>query len=111
MRAAQVEHQQRAGAGQAKGGGEMADTELAQEMVREFLHLGRSLDVELYDQEIKRAKVIIARVRLDEAKWWANGEHTSKGALAMNPNQRCHRCERIAALEQAAGGSAAGSQK
>jgi len=88
----------------------MSDTELAQEMVREFLHLGRSLDVELYDEEIKRAKVLIARVRLDEAKWWHDALKEDEAQISIYLVQAFS--ERLTVLEQAAGGSAAaGSQK
>ena len=88
----------------------MSDAELAREIADKFLGdwIGS------YDPDESRwimckgalAKLLMQiqyKARLDEAKWW-NG---TWGAL-----RKCKvRANRIAALEQAAGGSAAGSQK
>jgi hypothetical protein len=45
-----------------------------------------------------------AQIRLDEAKWWADGEHGAHNLQALgmqNPDATCSKCERIVKLEAA----------
>ncbi len=83
----------------------MSDAELAATVGRSVLD--HTLDEWERRKVVREIKALLDRIRLDEARWWAEHCHQED-----ETGHYYHLQERIRTLEQqAAGGSAAGSQK
>ena len=88
----------------------MSDLELAREWLLSQVSKQRFTG-DFRPDHVPSLTALLARVRLDEAKWWYD-YHWGKPQSGKLGIERLHEVDaRLRALEQAAGGSAAGSQK
>ena len=65
-----------------------------------------SCDLDNYQKQIDAIECWVerrlAKERLEEAKWWAAGEHAAKYDDSGCETENCRQCKRIAELTQAA---------
>jgi len=77
------------------------------EQVREFFSSRRFSCIQgngtLSDRDIEALTALLARVRLTEAEWWADGSHPIINKGEPQFIEGCKQCQRIASLRQAAG--------
>ena len=83
----------------------MNNIELARETVRKFIGAHEatmdSYQQKGFDEGVALVAALLARVRLEEAKWWGI-RHAAGHGLGLHELGKCDACDRIAALEAAA---------